>query len=234
MLAVNLSKARGQHRQGNVFAPCETSACISRSWVAVARKRGSKRRSRRIVFPVYFGPIGREPCRTVGRTRMAPWSCSLPSRTSTRCMIRNAWSQLVAHGTHSHTHSLSFRHSREERVAKEPPAPAPESQGPVDYVNKTIDWDCPCLAYALNGPCASQFKEAFTCFSFSEAEPKGADCIPQFTAMRDCQALNPDYYRVPDEVREIPFPVALSMPVSTEWRRGRRRRTSRSGQGRHE
>ncbi|KAI0063602.1 hypothetical protein BV25DRAFT_1824163, partial [Artomyces pyxidatus] len=44
------------------------------------------------------------------------------------------------------------------------------------------------------GPCGMQFREAFSCFVFSEAEPKGIDCVEKFKAMQDCFRANPDVY----------------------------------------
>lgn len=31
-----------------------------------------------------------------------------------------------------------------------------------------------------DGPCGEQFKAAFSCFVYSDAEPKGMDCIEKF------------------------------------------------------
>lgn len=39
-----------------------------------------------------------------------------------------------------------------------------------------------------------QFREAFSCFVFSEEEPKGIDCVEKFKAMQDCFRENPDVY----------------------------------------
>jgi len=44
------------------------------------------------------------------------------------------------------------------------------------------------------GPCGMQFREAFSCFVFSEGEPKGIDCVEKFKAMQDCFRENPDVY----------------------------------------
>ena len=34
------------------------------------------------------------------------------------------------------------------------------------------------------GPCGKEFKESFSCFHYSESEPKGSECIDQFVAMQ--------------------------------------------------
>ena len=43
-----------------------------------------------------------------------------------------------------------------------------------------INWDCPCLGGMAHGPCGEAFKAAFSCFVYSEQEPKGMDCIEKF------------------------------------------------------
>ncbi|KNE71221.1 hypothetical protein AMAG_20416 [Allomyces macrogynus ATCC 38327] len=57
-----------------------------------------------------------------------------------------------------------------------------------------INWDCPCLGGMAYGPCGPEFREAFSCFVHSEAEPKGVDCVEKFHAMQDCFKLHPDVY----------------------------------------
>lgn len=43
-----------------------------------------------------------------------------------------------------------------------------------------INWDCPCLGGMAHGPCGEEFRAAFSCFVYSEVEPKGMDCIEKF------------------------------------------------------
>lgn len=57
-----------------------------------------------------------------------------------------------------------------------------------------INWDCPCLGGMAYGPCGQQFREAFSCFIYSEADPKGIDCVEKFKAMQDCFREHPDVY----------------------------------------
>ena len=63
-----------------------------------------------------------------------------------------------------------------------------------------INWDCPCLGGMAHGPCGPQFREAFSCFVYSQEEPKGMDCIERFQNMRDCFQEHPDVYK--DELME--------------------------------
>lgn len=63
-----------------------------------------------------------------------------------------------------------------------------------------INWDCPCLGGMAHGPCGEEFKEAFSCFVFSETEPKGIDCIKKFENMRSCFKRYPENYK--DELYE--------------------------------
>ncbi|KAF9995767.1 Oxidoreductase [Entomortierella chlamydospora] len=57
-----------------------------------------------------------------------------------------------------------------------------------------INWDCPCLGGMAQPPCGDAFKEAFSCFVFSTAEPKGVDCVEKFKAMQDCFRAHPEVY----------------------------------------
>lgn len=57
-----------------------------------------------------------------------------------------------------------------------------------------INWDCPCLGGMAQPPCGEAFKEAFSCFVFSTAEPKGVDCVDKFKAMQDCFRAHPEAY----------------------------------------
>ena len=57
-----------------------------------------------------------------------------------------------------------------------------------------INWDCPCLGGMAHGPCGPQFREAFSCFVFSQEEPKGIDCVKKFQAMQACFREHPDIY----------------------------------------
>eukprot|EP00124_Ichthyophonus_hoferi_P000372 Ihof_evm11s13 gene=Ihof_evmTU11s13 len=57
-----------------------------------------------------------------------------------------------------------------------------------------IDWDCPCLKGMAHGPCGPEFRNAFTCFIDSDAEPKGLDCVELFDAMQKCITEHPEEY----------------------------------------
>ena len=52
-----------------------------------------------------------------------------------------------------------------------------------------INWDCPCIAGMVKPPCGDKFKEAFSCFVYSKAEPKGSECINEFREMKDVVLL---------------------------------------------
>jgi len=57
-----------------------------------------------------------------------------------------------------------------------------------------INWDCPCLQGMADGPCGEEFKAAFSCFHYSEADVKGSDCVPQFRDMQVCFSKYPEIY----------------------------------------
>ncbi|EIW62445.1 uncharacterized protein TRAVEDRAFT_26201 [Trametes versicolor FP-101664 SS1] len=93
-------------------------------------------------------------------------------------------------------------HAPEEGEAT--PAPAGEAEegesggsgagGAFNPETGEINWDCPCLGGMAHGPCGLQFREAFSCFVFSEAEPKGIDCVEKFKMMQECFREHPDVY----------------------------------------
>ena len=66
--------------------------------------------------------------------------------------------------------------------------------GAFNPVTGEINWDCPCLGGMAYGPCGLQFREAFSCFVFSDQEPKGIDCVEKFKAMQDCFRAHPEVY----------------------------------------
>lgn len=66
--------------------------------------------------------------------------------------------------------------------------------GAFNPVTGEINWDCPCLGGMAHGPCGMQFREAFSCFVYSEQEPKGIDCVEKFKAMQNCFREHPDVY----------------------------------------
>ncbi|EFQ99352.1 mitochondrial intermembrane space import and assembly protein 40 [Nannizzia gypsea CBS 118893] len=86
---------------------------------------------------------------------------------------------------------------------EQPPAPAAgdveqEGQGGQEAAfnpeTGEINWDCPCLGGMAHGPCGEDFRAAFSCFVYSQEEPKGMDCIDKFKAMQDCFRQHPDIY----------------------------------------
>ncbi|KDQ21476.1 hypothetical protein BOTBODRAFT_182799 [Botryobasidium botryosum FD-172 SS1] len=85
---------------------------------------------------------------------------------------------------------------KEETVPEEPTETSEEDYKSAAFnpVTGEINWDCPCLGGMAHGPCGEQFREAFSCFVYSEQEPKGVDCVEKFRAMQDCFRLHPDVY----------------------------------------
>lgn len=68
------------------------------------------------------------------------------------------------------------------------------SEGAFNPATGEINWDCPCLGGMAHGPCGEEFRAAFSCFVFSEEEPKGMNCIDNFKGMQDCFRAHPDVY----------------------------------------
>ena len=55
-----------------------------------------------------------------------------------------------------------------------------DQQGAFNPETGEINWDCPCLGGMAHGPCGDEFKAAFSCFVYSNEEPKGMECIEKF------------------------------------------------------
>ncbi|KAH8326113.1 hypothetical protein KR067_001961, partial [Drosophila pandora] len=72
--------------------------------------------------------------------------------------------------------------------------PPPEQPEGVITKDGNINWSCPCLGGMATGPCGVDFREAFSCFQYSKADPKGSDCYDAFTKMRDCFQKYPTVY----------------------------------------
>ena len=68
--------------------------------------------------------------------------------------------------------------------------------------NGDINWNCPCLGGMASGPCGMQFRDAFSCFHYSEADPKGADCYENFRKMQDCMQGYPELYPTKEDEDE--------------------------------
>ncbi|KAL4876590.1 hypothetical protein BJY04DRAFT_231497 [Aspergillus karnatakaensis] len=83
-----------------------------------------------------------------------------------------------------------------------------------------INWDCPCLGGMAYGPCGEDFRAAFSCFVYSEEEPKGIDCIDKFKAMQDCFRAHPDVYGAElEDDDEAPAPAGApgsEQPLAAE------------------
>ncbi|KAI5479869.1 mitochondrial intermembrane space import and assembly protein [Pseudohyphozyma bogoriensis] len=72
---------------------------------------------------------------------------------------------------------------------------APQSQSAAfNPETGEINWDCPCLGGMAHGPCGEEFKAAFSCFVYSDAEPQGVDCVEKFRGMQECFRKHPDVY----------------------------------------
>ncbi|KAJ3841619.1 hypothetical protein F5878DRAFT_454164 [Lentinula raphanica] len=74
------------------------------------------------------------------------------------------------------------------------------SQGAYNPETGEINWDCPCLGGMAYGPCGPEFREAFSCFIYSEEEPKGINCVEKFQAMQNCFRAHPEVYA--DEIMD--------------------------------
>ncbi|KAG5888326.1 hypothetical protein JTB14_014559 [Gonioctena quinquepunctata] len=72
--------------------------------------------------------------------------------------------------------------------------PEPDPQPGLILPNGDINWNCPCLGGMATGPCGVEFRNAFSCFHYSEGEPKGSDCYDLFKSMQNCMQRYPTLY----------------------------------------
>ncbi|XP_059050831.1 mitochondrial intermembrane space import and assembly protein 40-B-like [Achroia grisella] len=77
--------------------------------------------------------------------------------------------------------------------------PEPQAAPGLILPDGSINWGCPCLGGMATGPCGTQFRDAFSCFHYSEADPKGSDCYEKFSVMQDCMARYPELYGKDDD-----------------------------------
>ena len=67
-----------------------------------------------------------------------------------------------------------------------------------------INWKCPCLGGIIQSPCGDEFKSAFSCFHYSEGEPKGIECIDSFKQFQNCVEKYPELLAGDEDVEESP------------------------------
>lgn len=84
--------------------------------------------------------------------------------------------------------------TNDQKAENDPNQSEGSEQGAFNPETGEINWDCPCLGGMAHGTCGEQFKAAFSCFVYSEQEPKGVECIEKFKDMQDCFRQNPDEY----------------------------------------
>lgn len=90
----------------------------------------------------------------------------------------------------------------------------PQQQSAYNPDTGEINWDCPCLGGMAHGPCGEEFKEAFSCFVYSEAEPKGIDCVEKFRGMQECFRRYPEYYA--EQIKDEEDAAAAAAQMESE------------------
>lgn len=87
-----------------------------------------------------------------------------------------------------------FATAADHKIPSTVKLPEPDPSPGLILPNGEINWNCPCLGGMATGPCGVQFREAFSCFHYSTAEPKGTDCYERFKKMQDCMERYPTLY----------------------------------------
>ncbi|KAL0270285.1 UNVERIFIED_CONTAM: hypothetical protein PYX00_007748 [Menopon gallinae] len=81
--------------------------------------------------------------------------------------------------------------------------PEEDPQPGLILPNGEINWNCPCLGGMATGPCGLEFREAFSCYHNSQADPKGSDCYDAFKEMHLCMAEYPSLYMKDEDEKDI-------------------------------
>ncbi|XP_044746477.1 mitochondrial intermembrane space import and assembly protein 40-A [Coccinella septempunctata] len=87
-----------------------------------------------------------------------------------------------------------FATEEDHKVPSTIKLPEPDPQPGLILPNGDINWNCPCLGGMATGPCGYEFRNAFSCFHYSEADPKGSDCYEKFKTMQTCMQQYPTLY----------------------------------------
>lgn len=100
-----------------------------------------------------------------------------------------------------------FATAEDHKIPSTVSLPEPDPSPGLILPNGEINWNCPCLGGMATGPCGVEFREAFSCFHYSTAEPKGTDCYERFKVMQECMENFPTLYNKDlgddDEMAEV-------------------------------
>lgn len=90
--------------------------------------------------------------------------------------------------------TIIFASKEDHEAPSKVALPEPEPSPGLLLANGEINWNCPCLGGMATGPCGLEFREAFSCFHYSIADPKGSDCYDAFKTMQKCMSEYPAVY----------------------------------------
>uniref|UniRef100_A0A1B0GE21 Mitochondrial intermembrane space import and assembly protein 40 n=1 Tax=Glossina morsitans morsitans TaxID=37546 RepID=A0A1B0GE21_GLOMM len=93
-------------------------------------------------------------------------------------------------------------HAVPSTIQLPPPEPA---QGLITNDGE-INWSCPCLGGMATGPCGVEFRDAFSCFHYSEADPKDSDYDGEEGGL-DMGPLG-EVQKEQEKVSSVPVPTA--------------------------
>ena len=119
---------------------------------------------------------------------------SSPSPNADQCTL--AVKKVAAETTDASAVPESDASPSEEQAPEGEDTGAASGGGGGAYNPETgeINWDCPCLGGMADGPCGEEFREAFSCFIYSDQEPKGIECVEKFKGMQECFRKHPEVY----------------------------------------
>ncbi|XP_050064813.1 mitochondrial intermembrane space import and assembly protein 40-B-like [Aphis gossypii] len=99
-------------------------------------------------------------------------------------------SQIIKDGKDTIIFATKEDHQSPSKVILSPPEPD-QRPGHI-FPDGSINWKYPSLQ--ITGPCKMLFKEAFTCYHYSQEESKGMECREKATATKTCMKQYPKVY----------------------------------------
>ncbi|CAK9808939.1 Mitochondrial intermembrane space import and assembly protein 40-B [Anthophora plagiata] len=109
-------------------------------------------------------------------------------------LVHRATANLLSFSSDKGKDTIIFASKEDHATPSKVDLPQPEPSPGLLLSNGEINWNCPCLGGMATGPCGLEFREAFSCYHYSTAEPKGSDCYDAFKTMQTCMIQYPALY----------------------------------------
>lgn len=184
-----------------------SSSALKRNFYSTSSNTSSTSNKSKILIPASILLLAAGSLISLNSSTIKLESKSEKTKTTTTNTDTNTTSTIKENETFPSSDEQSVQ-SAEKNLEEKLEESQEEQSGAYNPETGEINWDCPCLGGMANGPCGEDFKAAFSCFVYSEEEPKGIDCIEKFKAMQDCFRKYPEIYseelRDDDEYGDVP------------------------------